>query len=220
MSIDKRRKPRQKRSIEKVDKILDAVELLVTRQSLETLTTTQIAQHTGFAVGTIYQYFSNRTELLIAAETRMFERLATKLSGEFYKVLSEAIDDPIADLIGIYIMSAKSQPGYLQLLRFSVANKPPSMNEATVEEFTGDMISAFIRLQIPEICDSQMEVTRRTVVNILSVLCDVVLLTQDHEIQARIQAELVAHCKFALFRAANPNMQCPFVESLKLSNLS
>lgn len=220
MIADTRRKPRQKRSKEKVDKILDTVEELVTQLSIEDLTTTQIAERTGLAVGTIYQYFGNRTELLVAAEVRMFERLAAKLAGEFYKVMSEPADDPIEKLIGIYIESAKSQPGYIQLLRFSVVNKPPGVNEATVDEFTGDMVSAFIRQQIPDISDSQIEVTRKTVVNILSVLCDLVLLTKDPDIQARIQTELVAHCKFAIYRAANPDMQCPFAESLKLAQLS
>ncbi|WP_136657299.1 TetR/AcrR family transcriptional regulator [Nitratireductor sp. XY-223] len=220
MTADTRRKPRQKRSKEKVDKILDAVEELVTRQSIEALTTTQIAEHTGLAVGTIYQYFGNRTELLIAAEIRMFERLAAKLAGEVYKVLSQPVGDPIEKLISIYIESAKAQPGYLQLLRFSFLNKPPGVNDAAVEEFAGDMISAFIRQRIPDIGDDQMEVTRRTVINILSVLCDVVLLTKEPEIQERIQAELVAHCKFALYRAANPDMQCPFTESLQLKEHS
>ena len=220
MMADMRRKPRQKRSKEKVDKILDTVEELVTQLRIEDLTTTQIAERTGLAVGTIYQYFGNRTELLIAAEVRMFERLAAKVAGEFLKVMSEPSDGPIEKLIGIYIESAKAQPGYIQLLRFSVVNKPPGVNEATVDEFIGDMVSAFIRQQLPDISDSQVEVTRRTVVNILGVLCDVVLLTKDPDIQARIQAELVAHCKFALYRAANPGMECPFAESLRLAQLA
>ncbi|WP_419911795.1 TetR/AcrR family transcriptional regulator [Hoeflea sp.] len=220
MNAETRRKPRQKRSKEKVDKILDTVEELVSQCRIEDLSTTQIAEHTGLAVGTIYQYFGNRTELLIAAEIRMFERLTVKIAGEFQGIMSDPEGDPIEKLIGIYIESAKAQPGYIQLLRFSFLNKPPGVNEAAVEEFTGEMINAFVRQQIPDISEQQLEVTRSTVVNMLSVLCDTVLLTKDPEIQVRIQAELVAHCKFALFRAANPNMQCPFAESLKLAALA
>ncbi|MCP4318043.1 MAG: TetR/AcrR family transcriptional regulator [Hyphomicrobiales bacterium] len=201
MNSDTRRKPRQKRSREKVDKILDAVETLATEQGLEALTTTQIADSTGFAVGTIYQYFGNRTELLIAAEVRMFERLTEQLAAEVMRVLSEPVDEPIEQLIGIYIDSAKSQPGYLALLKFSVLNKPPGVNEATVHEFTGDLISAFVRAEHPNISDAQLSVTIKTVVSILSVLTDVVLLEPDPDLQSRYQAELVAQCKYALQRA-------------------
>lgn len=201
MNSDTRRKPRQKRAKEKVDKILDAVEVLATEQGLEALTTTQIADSTGFAVGTIYQYFGNRTELLIAAEIRMFARLTEQLAGEVMRVLSEPVDEPIEKLIGIYIDSARSQPGYLALLRFSVLNKPPGVNEATVHEFTSDLISAFVRTEYPNISDTQLGVTIKTVVSILSVLTDLVLLEPDPDLQSRYQDELVAQCKFALQRA-------------------
>ncbi|MEX3009069.1 TetR/AcrR family transcriptional regulator [Hoeflea sp. TYP-13] len=202
MNTETRRKPRQKRSKEKVDKILDAVEILATQLGLEALTTTQIAENTGFAVGTIYQYFGNRTELLIAAEERMFERLTHHLADEVVKVLSQPVDDPIDKLIGIYIDSAKAQPGYQTLLSFSRANKPPGANEAAVYEFTGDLISSFIRSQIPDITDEQIHVTMTTVVSFLSVLTDVVVLEQDPVREKRYRTELVAHCKYALQRAA------------------
>ena len=106
MNSDTRRKPRQKRSKEKVGQILDAVEALATQHGLDALTTTQIAERTGFAVGTIYQYFGNRTELLIAAEERMFERLTQHLAGEVLKVLAEPVDEPIEKLIGKSIPEA------------------------------------------------------------------------------------------------------------------
>lgn len=201
MNSETRRKPRQKRSREKFDRILDAVEILTTEHGLEALTTTQIADSTGFAVGTIYQYFGNRTELLIAAETRMFARLTEQFAAAVTRVLSEPVDEPVKKLIGIYIDSAKSQPGYLALLRFSVLNKPPGVNEATVHEFMSDLISAFIRAEYPEISDEQLLVTLKTLVSILAVLTDVVLLEPDPELQLRYQDELVAQCQFALQRA-------------------
>ena len=201
MNNEKRRKPRQKRSREKVDTILNAVETLVTEQSLEALTTTQVAERTGYAVGTIYQYFGNRTELLIAAEERMFERLAQHLAKEVFAVLSNPVDNPVEKLIGIYIESAKAQPGYLQLLKFSSVNKPPGVNEATVDEFTGDLIAAIIRSEAPDISDGDMEVARKTAVGIMAPLTDRVLLEKDPVVQKRLQAEMVALCEVIIMRA-------------------
>lgn len=199
-----RRKPRQKRSREKVDKILDAVEELAVEQGLEGLTTTNIAETTGFAVGTIYQYFSNRTELLLAAEERMFERLARRIAHDVMQVLSNPVDDPIDKIIGIYIESARSEPGYLPLLKFSVLNKPPGVNEATVQAFTGDLIKTYLRATIPNISETQASITVKTTVSILAVLTDLVLLESDPELQRRYQEEMVAQCKYAIARAGEP----------------
>ena len=201
MSTETRRTPRQKRSKEKVDRILDAVEQLASEQGLEALTTTNIAGATGVAVGTIYQYFGNRTELLLAAEERMFGRLTQRMSAELEDALADLEGDPVERLLGIYIESANAQPGYLPLLKFSVLNKPPGVNEATVHEFTGDLISAYLRSVYPDISDVQLKITLKTLVGILSVLTDVVLLEPDPELQARYQAEMVAQCKYAIERA-------------------
>ncbi len=196
-----RRQAKQKRSLEKVERILDAVEVLVTQQTLEALTTTQIAEQTGFAVGTIYQYFRNRTELLIAAHDRMFERLTNDLASQLGEMIEGDQKDHVTRVITAYIDSARAQPGYLALLRFSSMHKPPNANEASTEKFAGDMISAFVVAQVPQIDEHQLTVTRTVVVNIMSVLVDVVLLEKDPELTRRYQQELVAHCLFALQRA-------------------
>lgn len=196
-----RRKPRQKRSREKVDRILDVVEELAVEQGLEGLTTTNIAMTTGLAVGTIYQYFSNRTELLIAAEERVFGRLVERMTQEVLQVLSNPVEDPIDKIIGIYIDSARSEPGYLPLLKFSVLNKPHGVNEATVQDFAGDIIETYLRATHPDIDDAQAQVTVKTLASILTVLTDLVLLEPDSALQDRFQDELVAQCKFAIARA-------------------
>ncbi|MEM6461622.1 MAG: TetR/AcrR family transcriptional regulator [Pseudomonadota bacterium] len=205
MNFEMRRKPQQTRSKQKVDSILDTVEELAIETGLKGLTTTNIAAMTGIAVGTIYQYFGNRTELLLAAEMRMFERLAERLYKESVNVLAEPAQDPIKQLIHIYLKSARAEPGYLPLLKFSVLNKPPGVNEAVVEEFAGDIIRACILLHCPDLNASQMFVTQRTVVSILAVLTDVVLLEPDPKLQKRFEAEMVAQCKYAVQRAGEAN---------------
>ena len=197
-----RRQPRQKRAVEKVSRILDAVETLVSRHGVAALTTTQVAHEAGYAVGTIYQYFGNRTALLIAAHDRMLERLTGQLAGEADRVLADHSDDPIAALVETYIESARSQPGYLSLLKFVSLNKSTGDHEAATDAFAGDLISSIVRAEIPHIDALQMRITRTVVVGLISVLVDVVLLESDENLRQSYQAELVAHCTFALQRAA------------------
>lgn len=200
MNPDTRRKPRQKRSKDKVDKILDAVEQLASEKGLDDLTTTNIAATTGFAVGTIYQYFNNRTALLLAAEERLFGRLTQHLYAEAKNVMDGPVDEAVEKLIDVYIQSAKTQPGYIALLKFSVLNKPPGINEAVVLENMGELISTLIRVEHPDICETQLQITLKTVVGILTVLTDMVILEPDPQLQTRFQTEMVAQCKYALHR--------------------
>ena len=119
---DTRRRPRQKRAIQKVESILDAVEALVVVQGSDSITTTQIAEQTGFAVGTIYQYYSNRTDLLMAAHDRMLERMAEGVAEAATRVDPKR-EDSVDVLIRLYVQTAKSNPGYLSLLKFAHANQ-------------------------------------------------------------------------------------------------
>lgn len=65
-SAPSRRRPKQARSIEKVERILGAARALISQVSFEQFTTDLVAQNAGVAVGTIYQYFPNKIEILRA----------------------------------------------------------------------------------------------------------------------------------------------------------
>ncbi len=199
-----RRQPRQKRSIEKVGRILDAVESLVVEQGSDSITTTQIAEKTGFAVGTIYQYYSNRTDLLMAAHDRMLERMASGVADAASRV-DPLDDESVEALIRLYVETAKSYPGYLSLLKFAHANQSLEHSGANIDAFVGEIVSHFILARAPHICDMQVKISRTIAVNLLSVLTDLVLLEADPYLQERYLAEMIAHCRFALERASSRN---------------
>jgi AcrR family transcriptional regulator len=73
-----RKTARQARSRATVSAILDATIRVLERESSDAATTTRIAEVAGVSVGTLYQYFSNRDEILEALQDREFER-ATEL---------------------------------------------------------------------------------------------------------------------------------------------
>lgn len=69
-----RRVPTQERSRRRVSEILDAAERLVVEHGLEALTTRDIAQAAGVPVASLYQYFGDKEEVLLAlAERDMVE---------------------------------------------------------------------------------------------------------------------------------------------------
>lgn len=83
MTEKKRRNPRQARAAATIETILDAAFQLLERDGARKLTTNHIAARAGVSVGTIYQYFRDKDDILAA----LAERHTT------------AIRDGIADLV-------------------------------------------------------------------------------------------------------------------------
>lgn len=83
MTEKKRRTPRQARAAATTDAILTAAFQLLERDGVKKLTTNHIAARAGVSIGTIYQYFRDKDDILAALAERH----------------SAAIRDGIADLV-------------------------------------------------------------------------------------------------------------------------
>ena len=64
--LDPRKTPVQARSAVTVDAILSATIQVLLAEGQERLTTTRVAYRAGVSVGTLYQYFPNKQDLLRA----------------------------------------------------------------------------------------------------------------------------------------------------------
>src|SRR5579864_3733782 len=71
-----RKTPVQSRSAASVDAILKATVQVLLRVGKEKLTTTRVAARAGVSVGTLYQYFPNKSALLQAALKRHLAEVA------------------------------------------------------------------------------------------------------------------------------------------------
>src|ERR1700677_5139026 len=68
--LEPRKSPVQARSAASVDAILEATVQVLLDVGKERLTTTRVASRAGVSVGTLYQYFPNKSALLQAALKR------------------------------------------------------------------------------------------------------------------------------------------------------
>ena len=84
-----RRTPRQARAEVTVEAIFDATFQLLEAGGLESLTTNHIAQRAGVSIGTLYQYFGGKQEILAAIAGKA--RLNLDLSPESLFVLTHAV---------------------------------------------------------------------------------------------------------------------------------
>lgn len=74
-----RKKPQQQRARNIVDSILEATQICVAEYGLLDVTTPKIAEKSGVSVGSIYQYFGNKDEIIQELLRRKSEQLGLAL---------------------------------------------------------------------------------------------------------------------------------------------
>jgi AcrR family transcriptional regulator len=101
-----RRIPTQERSRRKVEHILDAAATLVVAQGVEALTTRGIAERAKVPVASLYQYFSDKEDVLLAlAERDMAEmdaQVATDLAGLEQPTVAELVSTTMRAFVAVY----------------------------------------------------------------------------------------------------------------------
>lgn len=90
--LDPRKSPVQARSTASVDAILEATVQVLLDAGMERLTTTRVASRAGVAVGTLYQYFPNKSALLQAALRRHLDGVTEAVK----QVCREQMGNPVA----------------------------------------------------------------------------------------------------------------------------
>ena len=91
-----RREPVQARAKERVSRILDATEALVIEEGVVNLTVNNIAARADVPIGSMYQYFTNRDEVLRALARRHYRKLDGQLDKTFTAIGS--VEDFVNDV--------------------------------------------------------------------------------------------------------------------------
>ena len=74
-----RRRPRQARALEKVGLMLEAATRILAKDGLAGLTTNRVAEVAGVSIGTVYQYFNDKSELVDALAEREVQALTNSI---------------------------------------------------------------------------------------------------------------------------------------------
>ncbi|WP_375398737.1 TetR/AcrR family transcriptional regulator [uncultured Sphingomonas sp.] len=85
-----RKIPTQLRAKQRVERILDATEALLIERGVGTLTVNDIATRAEVPIGSMYQYFNNRDEVLYALCDRHYRILGSAADGYFTNVRTVA----------------------------------------------------------------------------------------------------------------------------------
>jgi AcrR family transcriptional regulator len=111
-----RRRPRQARAVERVERILDTAEQVFAEVGYEAATTNLIATQAGTSVGSLYEFFPNKGALAMALAERYTVRI-----GTLYDTLIVDEPDVTAEIMVERVVEAldefyREHPGAVPLL--------------------------------------------------------------------------------------------------------
>lgn len=92
-----RKSPRQRRSRETVERILDAAARIFDERGYRGTTTNHVAELAGVSIGSLYQYFPNKDALLVALAERHLDAIAASFADRLIALRADA--PPVGEVV-------------------------------------------------------------------------------------------------------------------------
>jgi AcrR family transcriptional regulator len=216
-----RRQPQQKRSQQRVEKILQAAAAVFVEVGYEAATTHMIAAKAETAIGSLYQFFPDKLAIFHALEARHMERVTTihtqlMQSADKQKPLSEFIER-VVNTFAEYFADPMARVVYIQYFAAPELFKlfDESFNQWLIQQFAG-----LFRQWNPTLAVEKSELLAETVHLCYNALLLNALRQDKHQRQARyaeIQDLLVAYLTPHAQQKVMKVMTCPHCHSSRIS---
>ena len=120
-ALQPRKTPVQARSAASVDAVLEATLQVLVAVGKERLTTTRVAERAGVSVGTLYQYFPNKSSLLQATLRRHFDGVAAAVLDACQQQRGNTLENMGAELADRFL-AAKLADGKSSVALYAVSS--------------------------------------------------------------------------------------------------
>jgi AcrR family transcriptional regulator len=167
--ISSRKEPKQARSTELVAAILEAAIQVLAKEGAQRFTSARVAEKAGVSVGSVYQYFPNKTAILFRLQSDEWQRTTQMLCSilederkppfERLRVLVRAFIKSECDEAGIRIALNDAAPLYRDAPEVQVA-------KASVDK----IFLAFIKEVLPNASQKTLELTADLITTTLSTV--------------------------------------------------
>ncbi|MEV5342300.1 TetR/AcrR family transcriptional regulator [Streptomyces sp. NPDC052676] len=142
-----RRAPVQRRSAERLTRILDACADLLDEVGYDALSTRAVAQRAGVPIGSVYRFFGNKRQMADALAQRNLDRYAERVTarlrdarpGDWHAAMDAVLDE--------YLAMKRTAPGF-SLVDFGnqipVGARQGEPNHRVADRLT-DLLAGFLR---------------------------------------------------------------------------
>jgi AcrR family transcriptional regulator len=141
--MEPRKSPVQARSTASVDAILEATIQVLLSEGKERLTTTKVALRAGVSIGTLYQYFPNKSSLLQAALKRHMVEVAEAVDVVCKEQAGKTLREMATALITAFL-KAKMRDAKTSVALYSVSADVDGVR--IVQQLGGRINKAIVRM--------------------------------------------------------------------------
>ncbi|MFE7892556.1 TetR family transcriptional regulator [Streptomyces sp. NPDC057412] len=107
-----RRAPVQRRSAERLTRILDACADLLDEVGYDDLSTRAVAQRAGVPIGSVYRFFGNKRQMADALAARNLERYSARVTERLKETGGGGWQGALDALLDEYVAMKRTAPGF------------------------------------------------------------------------------------------------------------
>jgi len=110
-----RRPPIQRRSTERVERILAAAQRVLDREGAEALSTVRVAEEAGASIGSLYHWYPDKEAIAEAIALRYWDELASLIEDVADATERGDVEAPIERTLEVLAAGFRARPGFLAL---------------------------------------------------------------------------------------------------------
>jgi AcrR family transcriptional regulator len=107
-----RRRPMQRRSVERFERMLDACAELLDDVGYDAMTTSEVARRAGVPIGTLYQFFDGKQALARALAERNLDAFLDRLHARFAASPARDWADAASSVVAEFVAMKRTVPGF------------------------------------------------------------------------------------------------------------
>lgn len=200
-SISSRRTPKQARSADLLQAILQAAIQVLAKEGVSRFTTTRVAERAGVSVGSVYQYFPNKASILFRLQSDEWQQTTEMMRG-ILGDMQRPVLERLRMLTHAFIRSECDEAQ----VRTALGDAAPFYRDAPeareVRAAGGEIVRVFMKQALPAASDATREMAGDLIVRTLSTV------GKDFSESPRTAAEIEA------WADAMADMLCAYLESL------
>lgn len=164
-----RRVPQQRRSREKLERVLDAADSVLADEGADALSMSRVASRAGVAVGSIYAYLPDKQALIEALALAYWTRFADGIEMVVETEATNSAAEPVELILGALADGYRSSPGFLALWYGGLRSEGVRNATRPIRNRVAGSIDRMLRRRYAAATD---EAERRVVADTLVVLGD------------------------------------------------
>ncbi len=186
-----RRKPRQARSQQRVDLVLDTAAELFAETGYESTTTNAIAERAGVSIGSLYRYFPDKDAIVRALASRYLEQVRAIYDEVFtddviYLPLPVVLDRLIDPFVALHT----TFPAYKHMLLGSDVSSDIAAASQGMDEEIIERLADFLRQIMPNMDEQRARLVAAVCKAEVKALISLLMGSNDDEFRTQVTVEM------------------------------